>query len=430
MRIDARLPLLVTGHPMRTKGPRDVLVSKIFQWDIPEVSLSDMPVAFETGHAFRRIEKGFTGPVQNYEMKRFRHPFVLRHSQGNLYRKAADTDADLASLFSFAFPTAHQSGFQPVDMSISLSPEKTHDDRGACPLSIPVYRQLKWHQNCRQVFSKNNELVWPVEIAHDRAGPWGGTPDSKRNHVIFEDVVSRLPSFDHDQYDACIEMYRHHMDGFLLADGELWVRTGPPVIKVERSFETQKTDILVSLSLFSPHDRSVPHSTFSIFEHEEAIDYANRMKEIENADKVGDGQVFDLTVDYNAPDASLLGFDHREEELRRLSCALAVESHRFIKRNTKWVARKRIPDDVVEGILLSFDEVMATNYVTGQMGDPSPWMESNAAFWKSAGRRSGHYMFGGPELADLVIRRGAAYAADRPISLWTFDGSSSSFKGV
>ena len=417
MQITARLPLLFQGKPSRNNGPKEIFVCKDFDWDIPEVSLHDMPVAFETAMA-HTVDVSQTDARGYHRPKAFQRNTVFREYGGALYRKAASAGEDLDDLFSLAFPTQHASDKTTDYAKISYLADTWFNGGVSAPLSLPVYRQLVWQLKSRQIFDKDNESAWPASVP-GVPDPTVNTADGSRNTVTFEDVLSKLRDYDNDDYDRCLDMYRHHMRTFLIADDELWARTPPPVFKVQRGWLGGKGSAIVSLCAAPDyHEKDLTVALFDLSSRDEAFEYAKDLIRIDADQRLEDGRIYDLTVDYDAPIPALVAYDHGAEELRRLSSGLAVEAHRFLKRNTPWVVRKKCGADVVEGIIRSYGEVQATNYVTGDYGDASPWLDSNADFWKSAGRRGYSYSFGRKtKFSDLLIERARAYENDSPINL-------------
>lgn len=420
MDIKARMPLLVRGHPNRNKGMRDVFVSQDVEWTLPEVSLSEMPVAFRSSSSFERrgTERfRFGGPIEDFRFVEIPSDFQLRQMDGHLYRKVGSADQDIRRMFRYAFPTGKERYHGNTGSEISFKQEEP-DLGNPCPVSLPVYRQLMWQRRCLHIEDGDGQHVWPNSIPCP-PGEENFSMDGSRNFVTFEDVLNKLPHYDHLQYERCLEMYPHHLERFVLADGELWVRTPPPVYNVQPYYETQKTSVVVSMELAPDYHRtSMSIMNFPLHLRDEAIDYAQHLLMTEGEKKELAGNLYDLSVDYDiSTDDTAMAYDHREEELRRVSCAMSMEAHRFISRNPEW-AEKRLTASAIDMVRESFTQVRATNYVIGEFGDASHWLANNAEVWKKSGRRGSVYSFGRTKSGtDHMLDRAMRIEADRTIDL-------------
>lgn len=426
MDIVARMPLLVRGQPKRNNGLRDILVAKDVPWEIPEISLSEMEVAFTTREKAIRVRDGMIGPMTQYRMERYASEFVLREFEGELYTKVADAKTDLRPMFFTAFPVSWEQHYQGEDYDISFDSRSSEDrmrrEQAISQISYAVYKQLTWHQSCLWVHDLDPTYTWPVQTSAPRDAPYG---INGRNYATFEDQLSKIVDFDKNQYDACMEMYPLQLSRLILADGQLWMKTPPPVYRVRPQYEAQKTSAMISICLAPDrHDMKVSNAIFSLAARDEALDYAQRFADASQKErgrkddpKRERGDVHDNTVEYEVSDDRLIAYDHQTEEVRRFSCAMAAENRRFVSRNPEWAEKHGFSAEDVRGVHQSFEQVLATNYITGQFGDASPWLERNFAMWRRAGRKQSAYQIGNTHATDLLMERAMRYDENRPIHI-------------
>ncbi|MDW9478901.1 hypothetical protein GOB57_09410 [Sinorhizobium meliloti] len=439
MKVTAKLPIHVRGTPVRNNGRRDIFVSRNSEWDIPEVSSSETELAFESFNAFISVvdeDDPLLRPIAHANVD---SRVTAISYEGNLYRRVSRDGEDIPTLFSRAFPIGydHESA-EGVGSAISLQGfvYPGDEERKVRPVSLPVFRHLRWRMLCAS--TKDSAIqyqeTWPQSIP-GAASEQGIYP--KRNHVTFEEVLPKIVEYDHDQLEACMRTHKGHMESFLVVDGQLWMRTRPPVYKVARHYGNRKRASSSVSLVFAPdwQDTKLSRAYFSLAARDEAFEHAHRLCDVlgglklidwkheegavvKHVSRVERGDVIDLTSNHVVHDPALVEYPYQEEELRRMSCGLAVETNRFITRNPSW--REKFGTEAVNGVLSSYAEAMATNYLLGEYGDPSEHLESNATVWKKARRVHSTYEFGEVEVGDMLIERALRYDENKPIDLRAF----------
>ncbi|MCS4089676.1 hypothetical protein [Rhizobium sp. BK176] len=422
MKITARLPVYVRGQPVRNNGPRDILVSTDLEWDIPEISMSEADVAFESFNAFVAVLDE-SDPLQRRSTLDAvdSHVVALKHN-GDLYRRVSKPGE--AIRFDMAYPAGHDHSWEDgvgTDISLPTFSFGGDEERRHRPFSLPVFKQHLWQLKCNSVLDTTflNHETWPQSFpaVRDAAdlGQYG-----RRNSVSFEDVLAKLVSYDDKQLEDCRRTNVGHMEKFLLVDGQLWMKTRPPVFKVGRRYgSAHKPAACVSVD-FAPdwQDTRLANAYFGLSAADEAFDYARRMCDALADRKSGAeaGEVVDATCnDHIVHDPEIHAYSHEPEELRRVASGLAVEARRYLVRNESW--QERFGEDAVNGVFRAYEQVRATNYVLGEYGDPSDWIESNATIWRKTRRGNSTYGFGSVALGDLLIERAIGYDENKPISV-------------
>jgi hypothetical protein len=439
MKITARLPVYVRGQPVRSNGPRDILVSTDLEWDIPEISKSEAEIAFESFSAFVTVVDEADALKRPRALEEMDSHVVALKYNGDLYRRVSTPGEDIR--FDRAYPAGHDHNWEDgVGCGISLPAFSFGGDeeRRHRPFSLPVFMQHRWQMMCNSALDTMflNQETWPQSFPALRDAPDHDLGQyGRRNSVTFEEVLPKLMSYDDKQLEECGRTNIAHMEKFLMVDGQLWMKTRPPVFKVARRFESaQKTSACVSVE-FAPdwHNTRLTQAYFGLSAVSEAFDYAQRMcvaladpKSNGNV-QVSVGDVVDATCnDHIVHDPEIHAYSHEAEELRRVASGLAVEARRFLVRNPKW--QEKFDPDAVEGVFRAYEAVRATNYVLGEFGDPSDWIEGNANIWRKTRRGNSTYGFGRVADGDLLIDRALGYDENKPIAVNAVQLSGSALK--
>jgi hypothetical protein len=416
MKIEASYPLLFKARPTRATRDKDVFVSTNGVYDIPEVSLSDMPVVFQSRDAFA-VERDFVR-----EKKVVKSTHEARILEGVLYRPVCEAfDNEAASaLFGSAFPKSMTSTSDPAHhANISLASDNL-PRAATSPLTRPLYEQLHWRLSCEQVEKRRLDDLWPpVEFARKRLGPYRLIPAGttwSRNYMTFDDVRRDLQQVDDAQLAYCHAAFQKHMGRFVIADGQLWQRSRGPVFKVQ--VDRAYPGVTVTMA-HAPewHDTRLNVRYFDLRDREEAFECAEQMsRELrENiSDQRYQNPVYDFTVPFDL-DGTAPAFQSGEDELLRLSCGVAAENRRFLFRNPKHV--DRLDPERAAAVWRAFDEIRKTDYVFEEYGDPIDDLRTNIDIWLFMGRRQSTYTFDEDFFSNLAFRRAAALEDNRSISL-------------
>jgi hypothetical protein len=438
MKVTAKLPIYVRGTPVRNNGRRDILVSRDSEWDIPEVSASETEIAFESFDAVRSIVDE-DDPLKRATAHERSDSYVKAITyNGHLYRRLSHKGEDISKMFSRAFPGGWDSEAGVGvggDISYPGFSLATSEERKERPISLPIFRHQRWLMLSRSVKdpTMQNQEMWPQSIPA-AAGEAERGPYQRRNFVSFEEVLPKIVEYDHDHLEECLLTHARHMNSFLVVDGELWMRTRPPVYRVERRYESmERASATISL-VFAPdwHDTRLARTYYSLGAKDEAFEQANILcdalsgrklvswafqdgQQIKNRVPAIRGDVSDFTSNHLVHDPAITNYSCQEEELRRLAFGLTVEARRFVVRNPSW--KEKFGTQAVNDVISSFAEVMKTNYVLGDYGDASDHLESSATVWKKSRRGHTTYDFGEIEVADMLIERARRYEENKPIDI-------------
>lgn len=415
MKVSAKIPIMFRA--MLRGGRYDSLVaySDSIDFEIPELSKSDAPVAFKSVGTFK-MAPGSGDPLHRMAMKRFPGEVALRAVDGRLYRKvetAVRSPEDIKAVFMEAFPRGDvrfHSWFSAND-GISSPGEPF------LPLALKLFAQAVWdelrvwEQNKAERKRKILTDVWPK-------GPHGpADPFSHCNGIGAGDVLRHLRSFDADEIDRQRERALRHAD-FILVDGRLWRACRAPVLKVSWIGGRDGSSVTV-VSAPEHFDTNMTTKYFALDDRDSAERYARELapyaiyggydKERVDAGSFGD-HVPDLDFDMGA----IFEFDHAADTLSRFSHAFAAESWGFLSRNLEQYL-PRVGHDRWDAVCRAYDEVLKTDWLDGVRGDPSPWLRECAEAWVSSGRRSASFQFLTKDISNMLIGRLIELFDERPV---------------
>jgi hypothetical protein len=414
MRVEASYPVWFRGKPKRAARDKDVFITDRRMFDIPEVSVAEMSVVFETSTAFLKQGGHIRDRIVNNQHQ-------VRMMDGTLYRLASPeiTDESARSLFLNAFPI---DDFSPVFYRAEISIASDAEDwwqLDRSPLSRPLYEQLNWRLQCEQLTTKRLEDLWPPNnsIRGVMANPaiMGRGYRWPRNHMAFVDLRREFDAVDETQVAYCETAATKHMGRFVIVDGELWQKTRGPVYAVRHNHK-------ITIE-HAPewHDRNLTTKYFDLDEREAAFAYADDFaKAKREAGSLLDKPVQDYTVPFEVDDA-LPGFESAHDDLLRVGCGVAAENRRFLVRNPNKAAR--FAPERLSAVWRAFDEVRKTDYVFGEYGDPIDDIQANIEIWISSGRRQATYTFGEDTVSNMMFRRIQSLELDRPVLLQPTFGS-------
>jgi hypothetical protein len=406
---------LFKARPIKATRDKDIFVSASGTHDIPEVSLSDMEIVFESRNAFE-VERGFVKPNTMVTQSH-----LVRMIDGTPYRLICENfDIEAAAmLFGRAFPQDQIPKSYPAygaEISLSSDPANRWPAMRS-PLSRPLYEQFHWRLSCEQVDKRRLGDLWPPfeyarkKLAFNSTIPAGST--YVRNYMSFDEVRRDLEQVDEVQLSYCHAAFRKHMERFVLADGQLWQRTQAPVYKVMVDYAVKAVSVVMT---YAPdwHDTNVNVRYFDLGDRDEAFQCAQQMVEAMNENEPNKYKVSDYTVPFDIDDKAPF-FESGEDELFRLASAVASENRRIFYRNPKQI--DRFAPDRSAAVWRAFEEVRKTDYIFEEYGDPIKDIRANMDIWRSLGSRQATYTFDQEQLRNLAFRRVPSLEENRTITL-------------
>ena len=240
-----------------------------------------------------------------------------------------------------------------------------------------------------------------------------------KNRMELSSLMPGLREWDQAGLDHSRHLADALMDSFVIVDDCLWERCVAPVYKVQWVSGQIRAAVVTIVHPPRWQDTNLVTQYFPITDKDAAVEYADALVR-SHALNTPAGQedqrpygILDHTVPFEVADFDSLPHCEGSDEVFRFSCAVAAENRRFLSRNPAHAAR--FDDDDVAGAFASFEEVRRTNYVTGEYGDPTEWLDSNIDIWTSTGRHQSTYGFNERFVSDMLIGRARALMDDRPI---------------
>lgn len=413
MKVEAGYPLLFKARPQRATRDKDIFISTKGTHDIPELTLAEMPVVFESRVAFAG-RKGSPRPNRHQ----------VRLFGGELYRPiCGDFDEAAAGmLFQRAFPERKTETSSPA-FKANISIISSSNDEwwaGVSPLSSPLYEQLLWRLSCEQIEKRRLNDLWPsFGSMRDNLGayPQRINETYARDMMSFEDVRRDLRQIDEAQLSYCHSAFQRHMERFVVADGQLWQRSRGLVYKVQLNRTDNTADVAM---VHAPdwQDTNINVRYFDLNDRDAAFECAEQLAQelrtLYKPDKNSQTAIRDLTVSFELDDTAP-SFRSGEDELFRLSCAVAAENRRFLVRNPSHA--DRLAPERVAAVWRAFEEVRKTDYVFREFGDPIDDLRANFDVWLFLGRHQSTYTFEESAFSNLASRRATVLEDARSISL-------------
>ena len=391
MKFDTSFPILTKGTPLRCSSRRDILVSLPVTFDVPEVSVRDTEIAFETHEDFSVVR--YLGQT---ESRKQAQPFQMREYDGALYRRVG-----LVPQLAFIFPDASKLSDPGTD--ISVSPTK-HGN----PITSAIRRQHEWHLE-KQSSGQSAALgAWPQGKANAR--------EFLRSMNDFRTLAPTIPDLDEELVEISRRMIEVQTCRMLVIDGELWMASKPPSWRVQVALEQDvdvRLDLAVAIDGFDP---MLARRHFPLDRLDEARAYGEKCAAANSTDRHMTYSRREYVVDYDAGTPDLLDFDADGEDLARIGYALAMEIKRASYREHEKIAQL---GDLRQVLDEAFDATMETNYVLGEMGDIVPHVDDLCTIWKKLSRPISYCESGvsGRRFGDLLLKRVKALSENAPISI-------------
>lgn len=367
--------------------------------DVPEVGRSETQVAFSTKEVF---EGGIKRTAEC--------PIELREYGGRLHKKvvAANQLADAAYRQAFVNEDAAKSADPCSDISGGFA--GNHGN----PIVSPIRRQLDWHLERGSINDSNILQAWP------QGGQGTESRLRARNKAKFNEIAPHIDDLDHGLCEMSTRMIEAQADKLLVIDGDLWMACRPPSWRVttERN-RTIWRDVAVHLDLaiaIEGFDPVLSRRHFPLDRLDDARKYAALCVKKTSSDRETNYTNVERIVDYEAAMPALLSFDADGEELARIGYALSMECWRFISKGNWGYEANSLAEAI--------DATKETNFVLGEMGAVSPYVEDLCTAWKAFHRPSFYTEMGpdGKRFGDMMFRRAKALYENAPIDLALGDG--------
>jgi hypothetical protein len=402
MKFDTSFPLLTRGMPPRCNSRRDILVSLPVTLDIPEVSLRDTEIAFETRENFSVVRN-----LGQTESRTQSQSFQMREYDGALYRRIGQV-GDLGQdryTKAFILQDAPKLNDPETDISVSAA---LHGN----PITSAIRRQHEWHLEKQSSGASAVIGAWPQAAV--------GAREALRSSVDFGTLAPTLQDVDEELVEMSRRMIEVQAGRLLVIGDELWMVSRPPSWRVQVALEPgswQDVDVRLDLAVaIDGFDPMLARRHFPLDHLDDASAYADQCQASNASDRHMRYRRRDYVVEYDTYAPGLMDFDADSEELARTGYALAMEIKRASYREHKKIAEL---GDLKQVLDEAFAVTMDTNYVLGEMGDIAPCIDDLCTIWKKLSRPISHCISGvsGRRFGDLLLKRIKALSDNAPINI-------------
>ncbi|MDW9478678.1 hypothetical protein GOB57_08170 [Sinorhizobium meliloti] len=408
MRLDLRYPFLTSGIPKRNTRRRDLYTAISMVVEVPEISRKETDVAFRTYQRcalhYRYGHGEFVN--QTYEVGSWPGGVDLRTYNGKLYRRIGterEILEDTRTCFKLGRAFPHVIGENDLEYGADISMVTKGTSN---PLSAALVRQWDWELERASVSDGRVVNAWPMAMA-------GKTRHDTREATDFRDVVSEIAEVDVRVSERSLRMIEQQTGRLLAIDGEIWMTCRPPCLVV--SIE-ERGDIFGTLSLAHAHDgldTKLSRRYFALTDLEPAREYLQECARKPKRER-GEYQCYEALPQYDVIAPEFTEYDADGEELSRIGYTLASECSRYAARTSK-----RLDGSKQDNLDAAMQAVGETNYVTGEFGDVTPFVEDVCVIWNDFGRPS-TFCEVGPAPArkrfgDMMIKRAGKLIENAPI---------------
>ena len=402
MKLTLKLPMHFRAKPRRARGLRDIVVARPFEADVPEISHREANVVFETRQSHDLANKLTLVP----------HTFRLLEHGGRLYRRLA-TPSRINAVTKDAFAKDWASANYPFAESISTVGERQENTN---PVASVLQRQIAWALQSDSTGRDRKENTWPSPYARS-SKQWGIT--ETLNDKLFRDVSSELSEIDGEAVESAMRDFEYQAAKLILVDGELWIESLPPAIRVAYDYEKGR---IANISLAILPEGPTPRPMVAYFpldRRDEAERYAHQLAyTIDDGGKV---EVCDVTVPFSANGDELLEFSHEEVGLRNTCHSLVVSNERYIRATDPEYVAAFLTDAMKQEQDVAFVKALEADFVRGGYHDLSGHFDMAATLWKKCRRPAYQFdLLGNRKKAgDLMLSRGYEMLENAPITLFT-----------
>lgn len=417
MQLDLRYPFLTSGIPKRNARRRDLYMAVSMSVDVPEVSERETEIAFTTAERCRldfqqnRYEDGVYAQG-GYRVLRKDGGISLRTYDGNLYRRIGTVEEINEGNgwgLKRAFP--HSIGTSQLEFGAEISTATTGTTNA---MTAALVRQFDWELERSSVSSGRVVNAWPMTLGDT-------TRHGTRERMDFRVAMPDIAEIDEAMSARSYRMIDTQTKRLLAIGGEIWMTCRPPCFVVQLE---EVGAYLGTLSMAHAHegfDSTLSRRYFAIDDYAGAREYfelcARKPKH-----ESGDYHFVEMLPEFRIVDPAYMEYDADSDELAKIGYALASECSRYQARTAKWLEGNK--QDSLEAAMR---EVGETNYVTGEFGNVTPFVEDLISAWEDFGRPS-TFCEVGPKPArkrygDMMIRQAHKLLDNAPIDL----GSDQSF---
>jgi hypothetical protein len=366
MRKVLRYPFLTRGRPRRCAELKDIYVSHAVEVDIPEISLTETELAFQTnivGNTEKTIDR------RNY----------LRSHDGKLYRKLPARGLSIWGSFS---GSANAPG---VYLELEADLSRNHSAGKLNPVTAALHRQFDWELERESNVKSRVVSAWPNQSSCDERV-------IRRQADLFDELSPRITEIDEQVHWHALEMIGREKGRLLIIGGEMHIQCMPPAWVVDPVDDRSNITVTVGIATsFDGYDPNLGRRYFALDRLAEAQEYVDIcMKRTSQEPRAYWRQDFIGAFETYMSDG--LEMNQEARELDRLGFAFAVEAARRIR--SKPDEADRLTGNLIAAVAEGLEAARATNHVLGTVGEISHLVHDLADAWEVLGMPTAYCVAG------------------------------------
>lgn len=341
MQVDIKLPMIFNARLKGHRNMKTIAVHRSVARHLPSISSAEAPIVFEMGEGdIRHDGRTLGSPLW---IQSGREELIIREFNGKLFRKLDGNFGRKSNIDEDPFP-----------FHFHLS---------------PIGKPLRQHFENRH-FVLSRGLTYKTWPAFD---PYNDV----RNETRYEDLIPTITEYDQASVSTCIQMQERRMDGLLMIDGDVWMETSTPCIKVDifESYVFEATQAIFIKTAFLPewHDRTITTRYFPLYDIDGANAYVDELRTVFTRRTV---DVIDQRSFKGEPGSAAMDFDAGSEFRERYLRGLAFNCGGFLLDPKNQSSK----DQVSDPLALAFDEALRDNMVTMERVTMEPFSEDLVEF--------------------------------------------------
>ncbi|MDW9481341.1 hypothetical protein GOB57_22095 [Sinorhizobium meliloti] len=348
-----RFPFLTRGRPPRCADVRDIYLACTLDHEIiEEVSRREMETAFVVS---QRVRSEFHAGYAKYKHTKHEDKTELLAFDGRLYRRIP-ADRPWSGLLGNAFDGHEYAAHPEPGLNLTVP-----QDRMASTVMSPLARQFEWQLDRESALDSRVVTAWPHgSHTRDRA--------NRREAMDFREIHDSIEDIDIATQHETLRTIEAFVGRMLVVDGnQLWMECGAPMWRVSHQEARQHVALKIELAHgFDGFDCDLSRRYFALDDLEGAEQHAAQVARKRKGDK--NPYIMSKAIpEFEVLDASAEAKDVMDGEVSRIGYALATECFRYARKHVGWV--DQFSPQQRNSLLMAYHETLATNYVSGKMGN-------------------------------------------------------------
>lgn len=397
MQANIRFPIHFKAKPKRARSLQNVVTSYSGDYEIPEVSESDVDTVFVS--RFAHVDDDTVGS-----------DFRIVHHEGRIFRQVSEK-GKFANVLGKPFSESWWDA-QATWTKLTRRPYEIASN----PLTRTLQKQIGWRLMAEEKGDARS-TAYPPNYPDTPGQAWEHT-DLRAKHEV-GDLVKELSEIDAGMIEDQITLFRDVASKLLLIDDRLWLETPPPAIVV--GYDSDHSERTVFKRLLILPEGPMPQTGWVAFPLErkwEADAYADRLAELAQS-RLESTDIHDISGQYETSDGDHFWFDQAEREISNLALNLTLASARTLHTGTANYLQAVRDTHAHDTHLLSLEKLRCADFVRGEVPDMNDVIDDAITVWNGCRRPWGQMSYSGcdPEAISYLFDRVAEHRENAPISI-------------